>query len=188
MQSKTQKIAIIGPEYTGKTTLANKLAKQFEGTATEEYARGYFEARKLSADHVLSIGEMCEVMAGQRDAEQGEGLCFIDASCIHGALYAAMKENAESLWFDYESVDAKVMDYATGGKYDAIILCRPHVELEWENDGLRAMPNLITRHAFAEACHAFITEHYGEKPVIVIDKGNWPEREEQAFEAVKELL
>lgn len=182
------KIAIIGPEYTGKTTLANTLAKHFDGTATEEYARHYFKAKKLPADHVLSAAEMYEVMAGQRAAEQGEGLRFIDASCIHGALYAAMKENSESLWFDYASVDAKVMDYATGGKYDAIILCRPHVELEWENDGLRAMPNLITRHAFAEACHAFVTHHYGQKPVIVIDEGNWQARETQAFEAVKELL
>lgn len=89
------RIAIIGPEASGKTELAQSLALHFHGTATEEYARRYFAEHALPADYVLQRHEMLEVMTHQHAAEQGEGLRFIDASCIHGPLYAAMTRDAQ---------------------------------------------------------------------------------------------
>ncbi len=187
MGQKNASIPIIGPEASGKTMLAQKLAKEFGGIATEEYARHYFMEKQLPADHTLSADEMCEVMEGQWQAEQGEGVRFIDACVIHGPLYAAMGRNAENgLSFDYTAVDPRVLDYGRKGAYDAIILCRPHVLLEWEDDGQRAMPCLIDRHAFAESCYAYIAEHYSHVPVIMVDQGSWMERELHAIGALKE--
>lgn len=183
------RIAIIGPEASGKTELAAVLARHFGGVATEEYARRYFAEHALPADHVLSRDEMQEVMHGQHMAEQGEGLRFIDASCIHGPLYAAMMRDASGrLAFDFAGIDPKIMDYATQGGYDAFLLCRPHAQLPWEDDGMRAMPDLADRLAFAEACHAFIRQHYPARPCIVVDAPTWESRKEQAEAGLKKEI
>lgn len=184
---KALRIAIIGPEASGKTELAKFLAEKFGGTATEEYARIYFATHQLPADHELSASEMRDVMRGQSELEQGQGLLMIDASCIHGAVYSAL-ERREALLFDYAAVDAEVMAYAIGGDYDAIILCQPHAALEWVDDGMRAMPELEDRHAFAASCHEFISQHYASVPVIMIDGGSWEARERQAIEKLKKIL
>lgn len=132
---------------------------------------------------------MREVMHGQQAAEQGEGLRFIDASTIHGPLYAAMTcDTAGSLAFDFKAVDAEIMDYAANGGYDAFILCQPHAALGWVDDGMRAMPKLADRHAFSHSCAAFVATYYAEKPCIVIDAGTWSAREEQAIKETKLFL
>ncbi|MCH2546082.1 MAG: AAA family ATPase [Alphaproteobacteria bacterium] len=182
------RIAIIGPEASGKTELAATLARHFGGTATEEYARRYFAERALPADYALNREEMCEVMAGQQAAEQGEGLLFIDSSTIHGPLYAGMTHVEGKLVFDFTKIDAKIMDYATNGGYDAFVLCRPHAALGWNDDGMRAMPELEDRNAFADACAAFVARYFAGKPCIVVDAGIWQQREAQARTNVKKLL
>lgn len=199
------RIAIIGPEATGKTTLTQSLNRYFQdrdfvSIATEEYARKYFEQKKLPADHVLSAKQMREVMKGQREAEQkavasihaSRGVVWIDASTVHGPLYAGMKhhtpkgETKSVLAFDLYDVDQEVMDYGRKGSYDAFILCMPHQDLGWQNDGLRSMPELADRIAFAEACAAFVERFYPYAPVIAIDAGSWQEREVQTFGQIKD--
>lgn len=183
------RIAIIGPEASGKTELAQSLALHFHGTATEEYARRYFAEHALPADYVLQRHEMLEVMTQQHAAEQGEGLRFIDASCIHGPLYAAMMQDVRNkLAFDFSTVSPKIMDYAVQGGYDAFVLCRPHAELPWTDDGMRAMPDLAERDAFADACSAFIGQHYADKPCIVVDAATWEARDKQAIAGLKKEI
>lgn len=177
------RIAIIGPEASGKTELAQALARHFGGTATEEYARRYFAQYALPADYTLSRHEMVQVMTHQHAIEQGEGLRFIDASCIHGPLYAAMTRDAHGqLAFDFAEIAPKIMDYAVKGGYDAFILCQPHAMLEWIDDGMRAMPRLDDRQRFADACTAFIRQHYPAAPCIMVDAATWEDRTQQAIE------
>ena len=56
------RIGIIGPESTGKTTLAKELAQQFKGTYVPEYAREYIE-RKGTRD--VTYDELCEIAKHQ---------------------------------------------------------------------------------------------------------------------------
>lgn len=183
------RIAIIGPEASGKTELALVLAQVLGGIATEEYARRYFEERNLPADYTLTTEEMCEVMHGQWQVEQGEGVLFIDASTIHGPLYAAMsRDESGRLAFDYAAVDRRIMDYAMDGGYDAFILCHPHAALKWVNDGMRSMPDFADRQAFADSCTAFVAKHYAAKPCIMVNTGTWRSREMQAMAETKKLL
>lgn len=188
------RIAIIGPEATGKTTLANRLAAHFGGVATEEYARDYFISRKLPADHVLSVEEMREVMQGQQAVEfeawtkHPDKLVFVDASTINGPLYAGLERDAKGdLAFDLLTVDEEVMEAGRSGLYDAFLLCWPHEDLPWENDGLRAMPSLRDRMRFANGCIAFASQHYLTAPLLAVDAGTWEEREWQAIQAVTAL-
>lgn len=52
------KVGIIGPESTGKSSLARYLAKRYKGTYVPEYARTYVE-QKGTTD--VSFDELCEI-------------------------------------------------------------------------------------------------------------------------------
>ena len=52
------KVGIIGPESTGKSTLARELAEQFKGTYVPEYAREYVERKGRKQ---LTYDEVCEI-------------------------------------------------------------------------------------------------------------------------------
>jgi NadR type nicotinamide-nucleotide adenylyltransferase len=52
------KVAIIGPESTGKTTLAKELAQQFNGTYVPEYAREFIE---MKGTRDVTYDELCEI-------------------------------------------------------------------------------------------------------------------------------
>ena len=56
------RIGIIGPEASGKTTLAQQLANRFAGVYIEEYARTYV-MRKGSLD--ISYDELCSIAKHQ---------------------------------------------------------------------------------------------------------------------------
>lgn len=60
------KIAIVGPESTGKTTLADALADHFHIARVEEYARGYID--RLDRKYVQS--DLLEIARGQLKREQ----------------------------------------------------------------------------------------------------------------------
>lgn len=195
------KIAIIGPEASGKTELAKALnaafqGQEFQSVMTEEFARDYFAREKLPADHALTLEQMREVMKGQRAVEDAaaegitaeRGVIWIDASAIHGPLYAGMKMKDGKLAFDLFGVDEEVMDYARKGAYDAFILCVPHESLGWQDDGMRAMPDLADRKRFSDACIAFVNRFYRHSPLVPIAGGTWGEREGQAIEIAKLML
>src|SRR5690606_33055147 len=60
-----KKIAIIGPESTGKSTLTKALASKFGEPWVEEYARPYLE--KL--DREYQYGDLLEIAKGQLKLE-----------------------------------------------------------------------------------------------------------------------
>ena len=56
------KVGIIGPESTGKSTLAKYLAKRYKGTCVPEYARMYIE-RKGTQE--VTYDELCDIAKHQ---------------------------------------------------------------------------------------------------------------------------
>ncbi|MDG1901743.1 MAG: AAA family ATPase, partial [Bacteroidales bacterium] len=59
----TKKIAVLGPESTGKTWLCVKLANHYRTTFCEEYARIYFQNKKYE----YSISDIDKIALGQFD-------------------------------------------------------------------------------------------------------------------------
>ena len=83
------RIGIIGPESTGKTTLAKELAEKYNGTYVPEYAREYVE-RKGTTD--VTYDELCEIARHQIEEleQQPEGLYLFDTELL-----------ITKVWFDY---------------------------------------------------------------------------------------
>ena len=89
------KVGIIGPESTGKSVLAQDLAKQFRGLYVPEYAREFVE-RKGSTE--VTYDELCGIARHQIEEitslpfreEPEVGLYFFDTELI-----------VTKVWFEY---------------------------------------------------------------------------------------
>lgn len=105
------KIAIIGPESTGKSTLARYLARRYNGTYVPEYARTYVE-QKGSTD--VTFDELCAIARHQIEQFQ----------TISNNL-----KQPQTIFFDTELIVSKVwFDYAFGRVP------------EWLNEAIRRYP------------------------------------------------
>ena len=81
------KVGIIGPESTGKSTLARELAEQFKGTYVPEYAREYVERKGRKE---LTYDEVCEIAREQIKSISEAGFYFCDTELI-----------VTKVWFEY---------------------------------------------------------------------------------------
>jgi len=63
----TQRIVLIGAESTGKSTLANMLAKYYQTNCVHEYARFYIDMRRSNNETVLSEQKGIELDWRERD-------------------------------------------------------------------------------------------------------------------------
>jgi len=123
------KIAILGPESTGKTMLAKQLADHFRAPWVPEYAREYVE--KLSSPY--NYEDICTIARKQIEQEKAveslgskELFVFFDTELI-----------ITKVWFSYRF--GQVPDFVTKqlntGFFDLYLLCMP--DLPWEPDPVR---------------------------------------------------
>ena len=125
------KVGIIGPESTGKSTLARELAEQFKGTYVPEYAREYVE-RKGSTE--VTYDELCEIARHQIEEitslpfreEPEVGLYFFDTELI-----------VTKVWFEYAfgEVPEWLTEAIKAYPMDLYLLTYPDVP--WEPDPAR---------------------------------------------------
>lgn len=122
-------IGIIGPESTGKTTLAQYLAERYKGTCMPEYARTYVE-QKGTTD--VSYEELCEIARHQIEEMETVAISpspfvFFDTELI-----------VTKVWFDYafgkvpEWLNEAIEKY----KMDIYLLTKP--DIPWEPDPARS--------------------------------------------------
>ena len=122
------KVGIIGPEATGKSSLAQYLAKRYKGVYVPEYARTYVE-QKGSLD--VNYDELCAIARHQIEemkliAKSQEPIAFFDTELI-----------VTKVWFDYafgrapEWLEEAIKQYPM----DVYLLTYP--DLPWTQDGAR---------------------------------------------------
>ena len=86
------KVAIIGPESTGKSTLAWYLARRYKGTYVPEYARTYVEQKGTTE---VTFDELCDIARYQIKeleliANSQQPIAFFDTELL-----------VTKVWFDY---------------------------------------------------------------------------------------
>ena len=103
------KVALIGPESSGKTTLARYLARRYNGLYVPEYAREYVE-RKGTTD--VTFDELCEIAKYQ--IEEIKSLTG-KAGPTAQRSYSAAVLQAKPVIFDTELIVTKIwFEYAFG--------------------------------------------------------------------------
>lgn len=88
-ESAARRILIFGPESTGKSTLAARLAAHYGTVWVPEYTRTYFETHPLPSVYA----DVMAITRGQRAAEDaalrsGHRLIFFDTDFITLTIYA----------------------------------------------------------------------------------------------------
>jgi len=88
------KVGIIGPESTGKSSLALYLSKRYKGTYVPEYARTYVEQKGTTE---VTWDELCEIARHQieelkdmSERQSTEEIIFFDTELL-----------VTKVWFDY---------------------------------------------------------------------------------------
>jgi NadR type nicotinamide-nucleotide adenylyltransferase len=135
---KPKRILILGPESTGKSTLAEKLAQHYAEPWVPEAAREYLEIldRPYTYEDLLQIGkqqmQLEDEMAG---AAKNYLFCDTDLRVIQ-------------VWSQHRfgKVDPWVLEEIARRTYDLILLCAP--DLPWQEDPLREHPELEMRQQF----------------------------------------
>src|SRR6187402_2685972 len=87
------KIAIFGPESTGKTTLANQLADHYNTVWTPEFARNYLQEKFDDAGIVCQPEDMMPIAIGQTALEndmllKAEKFLFSDTCLLVTKVYS----------------------------------------------------------------------------------------------------
>ena len=129
------KIAIIGPESTGKSTLAAQLAKHFGTNYIPEYSREYlkdFKGRYKIDDVVkIALGQQQRI---DKAVESNPEILIADTEMIVNKIWCK---------YVFHCVPEKISDLVEKQKYNLYLLC--DIDLEWTYDPLRENPNLDER-------------------------------------------
>jgi NadR type nicotinamide-nucleotide adenylyltransferase len=173
-----RKIAIIGPESTGKSTLCSQLADHYKTTWVPEYAREYLtvHGNKYSYESLLDIAKgqiaLEEKYIGL--ASQPPTLLFIDTE-----MYV-MKVWSE---FVFGKCHQWIIDQIVERKYDLYLLC--NIDLPWSPDVLREYPDPEPRRRLFRMYYDILVNQ--STPWVVIN-GNYEQRLHAAINAINTIL
>lgn len=132
------RVVITGPESSGKTTLSNLLAEEYEANIVSEFAREYLQ--KLGRDYVFDdVIKMAKEQLYLEEEVEGE-LAILDTDLTVFYVWIKEKYNKEIDWINKHLSAAQNKIY---------LLC--DIDIPWEEDDLREHPNIEDRkRLFAE--------------------------------------
>jgi len=170
-----KKIVIIGPESTGKTTIAKQLAEHYQTTLVNEYAREYIE--KLNRDY--EEHDLLKIAKGQIQSEE-KALQIAKTFLICDTDLRVIK-----IWSEvkYNKCDDWILQEIKERKYDLYCLCG--IDIPWEEDAQREHPNQEDRMKLYKMYQQELQKN--KQSVIELD-GNPQKRLKTAIKALNSLL
>ena len=138
-----QKIVVLGPESTGKSTLCAALAKKYQTTWTPEYARQYLATNgtNYTYDDLLTIAkgqiknedESIESLNQKRIEHQPQN--------ISNKLILDTDMYVMKVWCEYvfNNCHHYILEQINQRKYDLYLLC--DIDLPWTPDEMREYPD-----------------------------------------------
>ena len=171
--SEIKKIAIVGPESTGKSTMSAYLAEHYQTAWVPEFAREYCE--KLTEPPTWQ--DEINMFYGQMTLEK-EYLSKANKLLICDTTFITVK-----IWSDYTfgRSPQEVLDELPKHPYDLYLLLS--IDLPWEEDPLRDFPHM--REHFMEVWHKELKE-LNANYVVISDAGK--ERYANAVSAIDDFL
>jgi NadR type nicotinamide-nucleotide adenylyltransferase len=171
--SKPVKIAITGPESTGKSVISQQLADHYTTVWVPEYARVYL----LQIERSYNYDDILQIAKGQMASEKAfepiaNGLMFSDTELLVTKIWCEVKFGKCHRWIE---------DNIWMQDYDLYLLM--DIDLPWEYDPLREHPD---RREFLFNLYKKELEKMGMNYRIVSGVGE--ERLKNAITVVDELL
>lgn len=126
------KIAITGPESTGKSMLAEQLAKYFRTAWVPEYAREYIGKldRKYQQEDILKIAK-AQLESEDQQLKKAKQFLFCDTEFLVTKIWS---EHA------YGNCDPWIQEKFSTHIYDLYLLM--NIDIPWESDPQREHPHM----------------------------------------------
>ncbi|MDR7369289.1 DUF4301 family protein [Flavobacterium aquidurense] len=135
-QQKTNiiKIALFGPESTGKTTLAKQLAEYYETQWVPEFARDYLQEKWEENQHICVADDLLPIAYGQvalenKKLSSAKKYLFCDTNLMVTKVFSEMY---------YGFCDSLLNEAALEHEYDLFFLT--DIDVPWEKDDIRDSP------------------------------------------------
>lgn len=128
------KIAMFGPESTGKTTLAIQLAEYYRTVWVPEFARDYLQEKWDKSQLICDVDDMLPIAYGQTKLEN-EKLAVANKYLFCDTNLMVTKVFSE-VYYDY--CDPLLNEAAQEHEYDLFFLT--DIDVPWEKDDLRDRP------------------------------------------------
>lgn len=168
-----KRVAIVGAESTGKTTLAQTLAEHFKTTWTPEFARGLLDKKasdcKLSDIHTIAKGQL---ETEEKQARETNKILFSDTDLMTTSIWSKYLFGECPAWIEEESLKQK---------YDLTLLM--NIDIPWVEDWQRPAPHL--RQHFLDW---FERELKKRERNYVLISGNYEERFKSAVCEIDKLF
>lgn len=176
VSSNCLRVVLIGPESTGKTVLAEMLAKHFKTVWTPEFSRHYAEL-KIANNKTLTYEDVLPIAVGQMVLEnamilRANQLLICDTNLLETKVYSE---------FYYGKCPEIVQKFATEHHYDLHFLT--YIDLPWEADSIRDKP-FERKEMFEAFEQALLTNNI---PYVLL-KGSMEERFNQAQKQIHLLI
>jgi nicotinamide riboside kinase len=132
--SEIIKIALFGPESTGKTTLAIQLAEHFKTAWAPEFARDYLQEKWEKSGQICDVNDMLPIAYGQTKLENdslsvANKFLFCDTNLLVTKVFS-------EVYYNY--CDPLLEKAALKHEYDLFFLT--NIDVPWEKDDLRDKP------------------------------------------------
>ena len=168
-----KKVAVIGPECTGKSELSQYLADHFKTEWVPEYARAYLGnlRRPYNQDDLLTISH------GQLRLEDEYSIDAKDFLVCDTNLYVI------KVWsiFNYGNCHDEILKQIASRKYDLYLLT--YVDVPWQEDPQREHP------AKREELYQIYLNEMKNQPVPFVEiKGEREQRKAAAISAIEKML
>ena len=132
--SEIIRIALFGPESTGKTTLAKQLAEHFQTAWAPEFAREYLQEKWNNTAQICDVNDMLPIAYGQTQLENkslsiANKFLFCDTNLMVTKVFSEVY---------YNFCDPLLDKAARKHNYDLFFLT--DIDIPWEKDDLRDKP------------------------------------------------
>lgn len=137
------KVGIIGPESTGKSTLAVYLSQRYNGVFVPEYARAYMESRACASEYTYQDVE--NIARYQVQQLQDFSIAFsngLSSPCRSDIIFFDTELIITKVWFMHkygrcpEYLEQALRNYPM----DVYLLCYP--DMPWRPDPVRENPDI----------------------------------------------
>lgn len=169
------RIAFVGPECTGKTTICTKLAHYFQTQWVPEYMRIYLQKKWDETQQVCQWEDLLPIASGQmflenQKVQQANEFLFCDTNLLEITMYS---------YIYYGKCPTEIETSALAHRYDIIFLA--HIDVPWQADDLRDKPNERTE------VLAFFKKYLSQKEIpYIFLKGSETERFDKVISILKQ--
>jgi NadR type nicotinamide-nucleotide adenylyltransferase len=170
-----KKIAVIGPESTGKSTLSEALAKHLHTVWVPEYARAYLDSlHRPYAEEDLLIMAQGQLQYEDALAHQANEYLVCDTDLHVIKVWSEHKYHRCNTWIDLQ---------ITKRKYDLYLLT--YIDTTWEPDSQREHPEPAMREHFYNL-YLDIVRNSGVPWADI--RGSHEQRLQTALQAINSLI